>query len=230
MYLQITTRCNMRCPHCMFSCTERGRDMSIETVKAACRFTENEEEDLFIGGGEPTLHPQFWEILGLVMASNSAWACSTGTPPVGVVTNGRNAKDAIRLAQLAESGAIMASLSRDQYHEDIEERVVRAFTKSEMRRQDPHDFRDLRGRISRVRGVGRGRNFEGPTPCDDCSLLIAPTGTVWRCSCRRESLGNIRDPSLCINWDLIQEPGCTRGGRHLFKDPEGTWRLKERSA
>ena len=34
-YLQITTRCNMRCQHCGFGCTHRGQDMTREVFKAA---------------------------------------------------------------------------------------------------------------------------------------------------------------------------------------------------
>lgn len=31
MYIQITNRCNMSCPHCGMNCTAEGQDMTMET-------------------------------------------------------------------------------------------------------------------------------------------------------------------------------------------------------
>lgn len=63
MYAQLTTRCNMRCGHCMFSCTSAGDDMSDDVWDAALRIAWEAHGYITLGGGEPTLHPRFREYL-----------------------------------------------------------------------------------------------------------------------------------------------------------------------
>ena len=65
MYLQITTKCNMTCDHCCYSCTKYGRHGDYNTIIEAIRFASSYygDENISIGGGEPTLHPKFFEIL-----------------------------------------------------------------------------------------------------------------------------------------------------------------------
>ena len=230
-YLQITTACNMRCRHCMFSCTEHGRHMSMEVVRAAVKFAQDHSTELFIGGGEPTCHPRFWEIFGLIMKANSDWSDGAGVPPVGLVTNGKNTEDALTLARLARNGYCSVSLSRDQYHEPIDDRVIRAFTKTTPEtsyRVRENDYRDLRDRrIEFIKGTGRGRNLVGATECDACSILIAPTGSVYRCACKTRRLGSILDPRLSISSEVLDEPGCSRNPRRRLKLHRGTWMFLE---
>ena len=55
MYVMITTRCNMTCCHCAYSCTAEGEDMSMDTFRRAIDFMhEWGEEPISIGGGERT--------------------------------------------------------------------------------------------------------------------------------------------------------------------------------
>lgn len=61
----LTTRCNMSCEHCCSNCTAEGQDMSYETWGKALAFVLDwGGETISLGGGEPTLHPLFWQILG----------------------------------------------------------------------------------------------------------------------------------------------------------------------
>lgn len=85
MYIQVTTRCNMRCIHCLYACGPRGQDMSFETFKLAVDCAREHQEEVTIGGGEPTLHPL---ILDMV-----AYACTYGyhrlsSDSVTLITNG----------------------------------------------------------------------------------------------------------------------------------------------
>jgi len=68
MYLQITTRCNMHCDHCGFACTNQGEDMSLSTFEQALDIAAD-DSNIDIGGGEPTIHPHFWKMLGLSLAT-----------------------------------------------------------------------------------------------------------------------------------------------------------------
>ena len=63
MYIQITTKCNMACAHCMFSCRPgHGKNMSFSTFRKAVDIAVGEY--VVIGGGEPTLHPNLIAMLG----------------------------------------------------------------------------------------------------------------------------------------------------------------------
>ncbi len=65
--IEITDRCNLTCPTCYAgSSPTHGRHRTLEEVKAMLdAIVENEREPdvVQISGGEPTLHPQFFEIL-----------------------------------------------------------------------------------------------------------------------------------------------------------------------
>ncbi len=62
--LQITTRCNLFCPHCYVNSSASGQDASLEDITKV--FDQAQEAGVFeiaLGGGEPTLHPHFETIL-----------------------------------------------------------------------------------------------------------------------------------------------------------------------
>ncbi len=65
--IEITDRCNLTCPTCYAgSSPTHGRHRTFEEVKTMLdTIVENEKEPdvVQISGGEPTLHPQFFEIL-----------------------------------------------------------------------------------------------------------------------------------------------------------------------
>ncbi|MDD2798922.1 MAG: radical SAM protein [Bacteroidales bacterium] len=65
--VEITDRCNLTCPTCFAeSSPTKGRHRTFEEVKAMLdTIVENEKKPdvVQISGGEPTLHPQFFEIL-----------------------------------------------------------------------------------------------------------------------------------------------------------------------
>jgi uncharacterized radical SAM superfamily Fe-S cluster-containing enzyme len=65
--LELTDSCNLRCPTCYASSgPERKNHRSLETIeKMLDRIVANEGEPdvVQLSGGEPTLHPQFFEVL-----------------------------------------------------------------------------------------------------------------------------------------------------------------------
>lgn len=65
--IEITDKCNLTCPTCYAgSSPTAGRHRTLEEVKTMLHtIVENEKEPdvVQISGGEPTLHPQFFEIL-----------------------------------------------------------------------------------------------------------------------------------------------------------------------
>lgn len=63
MYVEITERCNMTCAHCAANATAIGEDMTIKVFKKAIKSAIGQSEEIYLGGGEPTLHPKFMDML-----------------------------------------------------------------------------------------------------------------------------------------------------------------------
>lgn len=65
--IEVTDRCNLTCPTCYEgSSPSFGRHRTLEEVKTMLdTIVKNEKEPdvVQISGGEPTIHPQFWEIM-----------------------------------------------------------------------------------------------------------------------------------------------------------------------
>lgn len=199
-YIQITTRCNMCCPHCAYSCTEEGVDITLENFKKAVEVAEEiEVGGLCIGGGEPTLHPQFWEIMGVALGS---WCLDD--LHLFIATNGSNKDISMRLAHMARNGLIHAALSVDDFHLGIDESVLKAFGYYRFKEKpswpyvgqfntSPTDLREIRDVSSNVANQGRavenGLGISDRCVCDD--LFITPDGTIYMCGCQDYILGDI---------------------------------------
>lgn len=165
----------MECEHCCYACTTHGQDMSLKTFRKALKY----DEIVSIGGGEPTIHPKFWEILGLAIG-NSEY--------VWLATNGKKTDIAIALAKLAQKGVIGCDLSQDSYHEPIDEEVVQAFTKNKKAgiggyySTDNNDARSIRNVTGKEIISGRC-DFGDNKGCVCPELFCAPDGTIKGCGC-----------------------------------------------
>lgn len=72
MNLMINTYCNFRCPYC-FAQTEMKtntvKNINLENFKTYLDFLkQNDERNVRLIGGEPSLHPQFFELLDIIIA------------------------------------------------------------------------------------------------------------------------------------------------------------------
>jgi radical SAM protein with 4Fe4S-binding SPASM domain len=64
LFIHITRRCNLHCPHCYVSCTDKQMDLSADTIISLINTLVKEGGDsLTISGGEPLLHPEIKHIL-----------------------------------------------------------------------------------------------------------------------------------------------------------------------
>lgn len=72
LLLEITDSCNLSCPTCFAnSCPEKSNHLSLEQIEKMLDLAiANEKQPAIvqISGGEPTIHPQFFEILALAKA------------------------------------------------------------------------------------------------------------------------------------------------------------------
>ena len=96
--LEITSSCNLECPMCYAASGPGGEHLAFEECRLAIdRLVEleGEPEILQLSGGEPTIHPDFFEIFH--------YACAQPIDIVMVNTNGiRIARDREFVEQLAE--------------------------------------------------------------------------------------------------------------------------------
>ena len=219
MYIMITSKCNMKCAHCGFSCTEKGEDMSLEVFTKAAELAGERGEHIAIGGGEPTIHPQFWALLGIALGSTdeSVW----------LSTNGSITETAIKLAKMAKKGIIGCRLSIDKWHDPIHHRVEDAFRREERSYldRDNNDCREISkgtydliksGRAVKLVNNGHAIGKQG---CICSEVFVTPNGNIYECGCQLHQIGTVFDgyemPSSYDEFD-IDEP-CTRIRLHEEK-------------
>lgn len=206
MYLQITTRCNMKCAHCCYSCAPgKGKHGTFSTIMDAIRFASRYDEHISLGGGEPTLHPRFWEILT---------KCIDTFDYVWFATNGTNKKNMLRLASLINNGYWMdaeleteeeqdktyialtsqdqlgVALSTDWAHDSsMVDARVRSIWESNARqhRRTGFELRDVMASYSGAAAAGRAKLTGAGvgTHCVCPDRIIKPDGTIRACGCTR---------------------------------------------
>lgn len=200
--VDITTRCNMACGHCMWSRdVHTGEDMTLETFKQALSMEPvRGYGTLSLGTGEPTVHPQFWDFVDAALA-DERWT-------VRVVTNGKRTKIALKIAEMARSGVLEGHLSLDKWHDPIDPDVVEAFKRDPSLPNDRRAYRhckdeDLKNAGRCDFGPRRGPTCRCPVP------KIIPDGTVFWCGCETAlAIGHVSS-----GWDvnLVSRPrqlGC----------------------
>lgn len=225
-YIPLTERCNMSCAHCMVDAKAEGKDMSWETYVQAINVSMDESR-ITLGGGEPTLHPQFMEMLEYAISERPS-----GTI-VSIITNGSNTAISLKLADMTEQGIISAALSQDQWHDPIDEVVVARFKDMGRIHTSAKTNKD-------VVSVGRGANIEGAIDkCVSRSLSIDTEGNMFLCGCQEECIGTIWGYTVpeihCEKTKPIVESGeficvgyCSKRGHVIVKNPEYLRALAEK--
>lgn len=205
LYVQITTKCNMACPHCCFSCGKRGGEHmdALHFAKVIAMLQEDDSCMVTIGGGEPTMHPDCMDFLWQTIRACLPSSDSAGTSVVGIVTNGTIEKRALEIARMAEMGMVSARLSYDKFHEveKVSERVKRAFgigVNRTSRREN--DLRNVNQWEYFVTPHGRALEtgiynhpFSKVGSCNVEGLFITPDGTLWQCGCRKKAIAHLND-------------------------------------
>lgn len=199
MYIQITNKCNMKCAHCCFACTSRGKFMSLDTFKAALKIASEYGECVTIGGGEPTLHPDFEKFLLLAIANQN----EDESDKVFVVTNGSIKDRAMMLGKLSAANVIEAKLSWDQFHDlDMVDEEVYNWFESMGALWGPVYGTDPVRPTNKLSKRGRAKKIKEAQ--DDCAcedLFINPDGDVFQCGCPDSpKLGNVNEGYSFGGW------------------------------
>ena len=167
----------MSCAHCCMSATEEGEDMSLETFKACL---SHEPESISLGGGEPTLNPNFEKMLFLSLGLSF---CEF----VWLASNGSMTETSIVLANMARSGILGVVLSQDDFHDPIDPEVIEAFTQGKI--ENHRGFSPVaEGDLREIRNVGEdlinsGRCDIGKEGCACDMMMVHPNGDVYACGC-----------------------------------------------
>jgi len=200
----------------MFSSTEVGEDMTIETFRKACVLAEEYGDMPFLGGGEPTLHPKFAEFLGWCIV-NIDDAYGDGLIS-GVVTNGTNEKLTLRILALEKKGIITARVSVDVYH-DYSMMTHKTYEAVRSSLPRPVHFGED---IPRIMRLGRAHNWGTELTCD-CRDVIEPNGNFYFCACRKTCLGNVNTGIDLAKWHAMKElyeDGCENAEVCSVEDTE----------
>lgn len=175
--------------------------MPLKVARKAIQFSSEYlgEESFTIGGGEPTLHPYFWTILGECLGSfDSVW----------MATNGSQTNIALKLANMAKKGILGVALSQDIWHDEIDERVVIAFTKKNIfGEKNYNDYREIRT-VNSLSNVGRAKlnnlDTNDSCPCEDWMIKI--NGDIRQCGCPDAPIfGNLLKNSFDEIYDKMRD-------------------------
>ena len=77
LFFEITDRCNLKCRHCGSNCTAKGQALTVEEIDATLRTIRGEKPTICLTGGEPMLHPDFYEIAERVRSLGFYWGMTT---------------------------------------------------------------------------------------------------------------------------------------------------------
>ena len=188
MYIQITTKCNMSCEHCGMNCTNEGENMSKETLLKALDMGHGQ---LAIGGGEPTIHPQFNDFLITILSHEY-------TEYTWMITNGSKTNLSIALAKMSNENFCVA-LSQDCFHDEIDERVVNTFNDLNLEIRDNTENLINAGRCDWVDNDG----------CICPNMIIKPNGDIYGCGCdNAPMIGNV-DNGIFEQYEEWQHGECS---------------------
>jgi hypothetical protein len=172
----------MRCIHCIYDCTLKGEDISWETFKLAADLARKADDDICIGGGEPTLHPEF---LRMVRYAVKIWGPSyKGFDHVMVITNGTCSKSVwSRLIRIPD---LEIKVSNDIFHNPRRiQPWVRSWAERTNNWWNPGDYYDidLQGRAPRnrkaIQALCRKHKVEVTFDGFSCpEVVVEPSGKV----------------------------------------------------
>jgi hypothetical protein len=166
----------MKCEHCCYSCTEQGCDISEIVFERAGDLCLDYDEYVTIGGGEPTVHPLFIDFLREIIRRYNCESDDNAKEKILIVTNGKITEFGMLLAYANRHGIISCELSQDCYHDEIDERVVKAFGKS---------IRDVSGKeIEQGRQDYNGEKIDNSySHCVCDTPVVKPWGVIHLCGC-----------------------------------------------
>lgn len=214
MYLQITTKCNMKCAHCCYSCNKNGKHMPRNVWQDAIRFAEKwDSEVISIGGGEPTLHPDFFEILQRCMWGFSyVWMATNGSRTKTMrrlvnILNGEDYYNGEENAIIPEKDQFSVELSTDYYHDPISDEIRDYWERMTKAKRPGFGLRDVtqgHGPVEQGRAKRTSSAMRDGCCCPE--LTIRPDGKIKVCGCTNSPIiGDIWNGIEREKFEAIEE-------------------------
>jgi MoaA/NifB/PqqE/SkfB family radical SAM enzyme len=183
------------------------RDVVVQALKLA---RDTGEYTITIGGGEPTLHKNFWDYVGLALGHSDIES------PLHIATNGTVEKTALKLADLAKAGILHVELSRTEWHraERVQPTaaVLKAFERKKRssfdRDNDMRGVREETGAYGVPFAVGRASEW-GTSGCCCDTIHVDPNGDLYECGCRLKQIGTVFKPEIPEGY-FEREDRCTK--------------------
>jgi hypothetical protein len=162
-----------------------SKDVFIETLHLVPRF-----DNLTIGGGEPLMHPMFFELLDMAVEANG----KAGHNELMVITNGKEFEATKKLIQLAYEKRIILTVSLDKYHKPLPDYVM-----AEYLNVDRHPYINMAYSFIPGTLVKAGRAKDLPLAedvCVDPQVIVDAHGRIWTCGCLRRNIGTVMNPQV----------------------------------
>lgn len=83
LFFEITSRCNLRCQHCGSSCTAQGSMLTLQDIERTLQTIQCRKPMVCLTGGEPLMHPDFFEIGHRVKEMGFHWGMTTNATLIG---------------------------------------------------------------------------------------------------------------------------------------------------
>ena len=77
LFFEITSRCNLHCLHCGSRCGQEGTSLSCNSIINTIKTLPDRHTMICLTGGEPLLHPDFFEIASAVHENGFGWGMTT---------------------------------------------------------------------------------------------------------------------------------------------------------
>jgi len=115
LFFELTNRCNLRCRHCGSSCTAIGQQLSTRDVVSTLESVLPEQPMICLTGGEPLLHPDFFEIAERIRSMGFYWGMTTNATLIDEAT-------ARRLKQVGMSTVSVSLDGMEQAHDALRQK------------------------------------------------------------------------------------------------------------
>ena len=171
--------------------------MSKDIFEKALEYCENRgEETIVIGGGEPTMHPNFDEFLFKALCKfDYVW----------MATNGKNTQKTLDLISLAKKyDGFQLAVSKDRFHEPIDNKIFETINSinNDNYYKNKIEIRTVRKIINEGRAKELDDFYYEKEDCCCCpDIIINPFGEVKWCGCADSTtVDNVKNPvDHCMN-------------------------------
>jgi len=221
----------------------RGKHSDYNTIIDSIAFARNYGEELIsIGGGEPTIHPRFFDILK---------NCLQDFDYVWMATNGSKTEIMRRLSNIIDGcdyesfecdceasdedsdywdcncdhpviyqeDKFSVALSTDYFHDPIDAWVHNHWTDRSHAKHGGYEVRDVTKQNDGISGQGRAKKsgFDG-THCVCSDFIIKPDGKIRMCGCTRSPvIGDVWN-GIEKEWEKKMDDSGGYEGTRCYKD------------